>query len=179
MRAGASFLSIGVLLGGVACATTSKTTTAKPAPAPAAPVRNKLAILTVESDSFPKAARALNHALDQAAFDGPRVEVLRPKASLEVIQLSIECVEPTSSCYAAVGNSLGARHVLLSQLSPGAKRRARQLKVAVTLFDCKRSEAIEVASATFANELAAERGIAELVAQARAAAGRIEEGGVK
>lgn len=173
MRTGALRFALGLLFAYAAgCATTSSTT--KPTTtAKAAPARSKLAVLPVESDSFPKAARALNLALDQAAFGGQKLDILRPKASLEVIQLSIECVEPTTSCYAAVGRSLGVEHVVLSQLQGGAKRRDKQVKIALTLFDIKRSEPVEVASETFADENAAERGIAMLVEKARVAAERL------
>lgn len=175
MRTGALRFALALLFAcATGCATTSNTTKQPTSTtAKAAPARSKIAVLPVESDNFPKAARALNLALDQAAFGGPKLDIVRPKASLEVIQLSIECVEATTNCYAAVGRSLGAEHVVLSQLQGGTKRRDKQVKIALTLFDTKRSEPVEVASETFADENAAERGIAMLVEKARAATERL------
>ena len=52
------------------------------------------------------------------------------------MQLSIECVEPTSACYTAVGRSLTAQRLLLAQVAEGApKRHDKSLRVTLTLLD--------------------------------------------
>src|SRR5438477_10604748 len=63
------------------------------------------AVLPVDSDAFPIAARAATERLRRArvrGLDEPQVS----KVSLEVVQLSIECVERTPACYERVGKSL-------------------------------------------------------------------------
>ncbi len=170
---GAWCFALGLLGCVVGCAPTKKTAATTTPPSTPPPARTKIAVLPVESDLFPKAARALNQALDATTFGAPRLEMLRPKASLEVIQLSIECVEATPSCYAAVGKSLGAEHVVLAQLIGGSKRRDKHVKVALTLFDTRRSEPVEVTAETYVDERAAERGVATLVEKTRAAADRL------
>lgn len=119
-----------------------------------------LTVLPAESSKFPKAAQALTDSLANANVSGvDRKQV--SKVSLEVVQLSIECVDPTVECYAAVGKSLDANRLLFAQLSGRRKR----INVTVTLFDVD-AKSPKTANKTFASEQAATAGVADLVAEA-------------
>ena len=119
-----------------------------------------LAVLPAESSKFPQAAQAITDSLAAATVSGvDRKQV--SKVSLEVVQLSIECVEPTAACYEKVGKSLAANRLLFAQLSGGKKR----INVTVTLFDVD-AKAPRTAKKTFASEQEATAGVADLVAEA-------------
>ena len=120
----------------------------------------KLAVLPAESAKFPTAAKAITDSLTSANVAGvDRKEV--SKVSLEVVQLSIECVEPTADCYQAVGKSLAANRLLFAQVSG----RSKQVKVTVTLFDVD-AKSPKTAHKTFGSEKEATAGVADLVAEA-------------
>ena len=130
----------------------------KPAAKPSAKIT--LAVLPAESDAFPKAARAVTESLSNAKVSGIDDREMS-KVSLEVVQLSIECVEPTVVCYEAVGKSLSANRLLFAAIEPASKK---QLKVTVTLFDVD-ARYPHSAQRTFPNEKAASSGINDLVAE--------------
>lgn len=134
-----------------------------PAPAPTVPKKTRLAVLPAESDVYPKAATAIASSLSQAKLPGID-ETHVSKVSLEVVQLSIECVDPTEACYEAVGKSLAANRLLFAQLAAGAKK--KQLKVTVTLFDVDAQATTKIAEKVFPNEDEATAGIPKLVAEA-------------
>lgn len=90
-----------------------------------------LAVLPAESDAFPKAAKSVTDALSHAHVTGVDRTQLS-KVSLEVVQLSIECVEPSPACYQQVARSLSADRILFAQLAPGPKR--NEIKVTVSLY---------------------------------------------
>lgn len=121
----------------------------------------KLAVLPAESYKFPAAARAATESLTSAEVAGVDEREVS-KVSLEVVQLSIECVEPTVGCYAAVGKQLAANRLLFAQIAP---EKRKKLTVTVTLFDVDAREP-RTARRTFANEKEASAGIADLVAEA-------------
>lgn len=122
--------------------------------------RVTLAVLPAESSKYPRAAQAITDSLAKANVSGvDRKQV--SKVSLEVVQLSIECVEPTAECYAAVGRSLDANRLLFAELSGGK----RKIEVTVTLFDVD-ARSPKTAKKTFASEQAATAGVADLVAEA-------------
>ena len=127
---------------------------------PAAP-RVTLAVLPAESDAFPEAARAISDSLAHANVSGIDTKNVS-KVSLEVVQLSIECVEPTPACYKAVGRSLSANRLLFAQISAEKKK---AVKVSVTLFDVD-AESPRTAEKVFPNEKAATDGISDLVTEA-------------
>src|SRR5687767_11339584 len=149
---------------GAAIAMMAACTKPKPAKAPAAAVVKptvKLAVLAVESDRFPKVAKAATDSLAKVRVSGvDEVEV--SKVSLEVVQLSIECVEPTVACYEAVGKSLAANRLLFAQINAGKRR---DVKVTITLFDVD-TGAPKTAQKLFPNERAATAGIDTLVSEA-------------
>lgn len=121
----------------------------------------KLAVLPAESYKFPDAARAATESLAAAEVAGVDEREMS-KVSLEVVQLSIECVEPTPTCYEAVGKQLAANRLLFAQIAP---EKRKKLTVTITLFDVDAREP-KTAQRTFANEKAASAGIADLVAEA-------------
>jgi hypothetical protein len=162
------------VLAAVLAAGCGTTTTAgrRPRAAQTAPTENrvKLAVLPVESDLFPKAANELNQVMRDVHVRGVD-DYFLSKASLEVVQLSIECVESSASCYAAVGKSLTAQRLLLGQIAAtGTRRRDKGLKVTVTLFDVDGEQAINVADRTFKNEAEALGAMNDLVTEAVARA---------
>jgi hypothetical protein len=123
----------------------------------------RLALLPAESEQFPAVATALNTSLRDAPVGGVDDRFLS-KVSLEVVQLSIECVDPTAACYAAVGRALGADRLLLGQLAPGTEP-AGSLRVTVTLFDVNAGAPLRNGARVFSDGAEAEKGVKELVAQ--------------
>lgn len=122
----------------------------------------QLVVLPAESDAFPRAATAVSTALSNATVAGVDGKKLS-KVSLEVVQLSIECNDPTPACYAAVGKSLTADKLLFAQLDAKDKHK---LEVTITLFDVARAAPAKTAQKTYASEAEASAGAAALVGQA-------------
>lgn len=142
-----------------------RTVEAPPAPAK----RVKLAVLPVESDRFPRVAQMMNGLFRDVRVPGVD-DYFLSKVTLEVVQLSIECVDPTSACYVQVGKSLAAERLLLAHLEAGppppkARKRDRvpSVRVTLTLFDVEGGAAVSVIERTFKNESEATNGLAELV----------------
>jgi hypothetical protein len=122
--------------------------------------RVKLLTLPAESDAFPAIAKAATNALAHARVSGVDDSGVS-KVSIEVVQLSIECVDPTASCYDAAAKSLAANKLLFAQIDvDGVKP-----KVTVTLFD-RSSKAPRSAERTYANEAAAVAGLDGLISEA-------------
>jgi hypothetical protein len=86
------------------------------------------------------------------------------KVSLDVVQLAIECVDPTDACYQAIGRSMSANRLLFARIEAGAPR--TQLKITVTLYDVDAKAARRTAQKLFASEDLAVAGAAALVAEA-------------
>ena len=133
------------------------TTTAAP-PRP----QVKLAVIPAESDAFPRAANAVSESLTSAQVGGVDKTSVS-KVSLEVVQLSIECVDPTDTCYQAIGRSMSANRLLFARIDAGARR---QLRVRITLYDVDAKSAKRTAEKLFVNEDQAVAGAAALVAEA-------------
>ena len=133
-----------------------------PAPPPVvAKPAVKLAILPTESDAFPKTASALTDSLKAARITGID-ETQVASVSLEVVQLSIECVEPSDDCFQAVGKSLKANRLLFAQIA--GKKPA--VKVSVILFDVDAKARTGHAEKAFTSEQLATAGVQALVAEA-------------
>ena len=94
-------------------------------PPPAAKTRVKLAVLPVDADAFPQIAASLNNALHDVKVKGVD-DYFLSKVTLEVVQLSIECVQATSECYGAAGKSLSANKLLLGHIVALRQAQARQ-----------------------------------------------------
>lgn len=123
----------------------------------------KLAVLPAESDRFPKAAEAVTESLSAVQLQG--VDDREVSAvSLEVVQLSIECVEPTVGCYQKVGAQLGANRILFAQIAAADKKK-KKVKVTVTLFDVD-TRSPRTTERVFANEKDAAAHVGDLVAEA-------------
>ncbi len=137
-----------------AAPTTTPTTT----PTPVEKVR--LLTLPVESDVFPQIAKAATEALAHAQVSGID-EATTSKVSIEVVQLSIECVDPTATCYDAAARSLSANKLLFAQVEVEGKKP----RVSVTLFD-RAAKSPKTAMHTYATVAAAISGIEALVAEA-------------
>jgi len=155
-------LGVAVLVAGCAHAPAPRAEAPPPPPKP----RIKLAVLPLENDAFPQIASSLNRALHDVKVDGVD-DYFLSKVTLEVVQLSIECVQPTSECYAAVGKSLSANKLLLGHIAPvGKRRRDKSVRVTITLFDVDAGEATNVVDRVFRSAEAASQGAADLVAEA-------------
>ena len=120
----------------------------------------KLLALPTESDAFPTIASAATAALDHAQVHGVD-EHGTTKVSIEVVQLSIECVDPSASCYEAVAKSLAANKLLFAQIDVDGTKP----KVSVTLFD-RANRAVRTVAHTFATEADAVAGVDGLVVEA-------------
>lgn len=138
-----------------------------PATTPATPTptggKRIWAVLPAESDAFPIAARSTTERLRRArvrGLDEPQVS----KVSLEVVQLSIECVERTPTCYEAVGRSLAANELLFAEIDQGPKKDS--IKVTVTLFDVDAKQRKKAAIKVFPSEEDVVWGVADVVAEA-------------
>ncbi len=137
-----------------ASSTTTTTTTLTPVE------KIRLLTLPVESDTFPQIAKAATAALAHAQVSGVD-EAITSKVSIEVVQLSIECLDPTATCYDAAARSLSANKLLFAQIGVEGKKP----KVSVTLFD-RAAKSPKTAVHTYATEAAAISGIEGLVAEA-------------
>jgi hypothetical protein len=122
----------------------------------------RLVALPAESAAFPNVARVATDSLSRAQVAGLGTAQVS-KVSLEVVQISIECVDPSAACYQAVGRSLTANGLLFAQIAP-IKR--RQLKVTVTLFDVDAKASRTKAEKVFESEDEATAGVPELVSEA-------------
>jgi hypothetical protein len=135
----------------------------KAAPAPA---RIKLAVLPLDNRDFPSIAQSVNNVLHDVKVRGVD-DYFLSKATLEVVQLSIECVEQTAACYSAVGKQLGANRLLLGHITPaGKKKRDRSVRVTITLFDVDGGEVVNAVDRVFRSPEAASQGATDLVAEA-------------
>lgn len=119
-----------------------------------------LAVLPAESDRFPLAAKAITISLADATIPGVDDKQVAG-VSLEVAQLSIECVEHTVVCYTKVGRSLSANRLLFAEIEAEDRKR---LKVTVTLFDVDARKP-RSARRVFANEKEVSEKIADLVGE--------------
>src|SRR5262245_54386968 len=80
---------------------------------PTPPKGTRLAVLPVESDGFPEVAEWVTNLLADVRVSGVD-EYFKTRVALEVVQLSIECVDPTAQCYTQVGKSLQANRLLMA-----------------------------------------------------------------
>jgi hypothetical protein len=128
--------------------------------------RIKLAILPLDNREFPSIALSVNNLLRDAKVKGVD-DYFLSKATLEVVQLSIECVEQTSACYTAVGKQLSANRLLLGRIvAAGKKKHDHSVRVNLTLFDVDAGEAMNMVERVFHSPEAASQGASDLVAEA-------------
>jgi hypothetical protein len=127
------------------------------------PEAHRLVALPAESAAYPSAAERATDFLRRTrvrGFDPPELS----KVSLEVVQLSIECVEPTAACYTAVGRSLAANQLLFAQFEDGPE--PEQVRVSITLFDVDGATMKKRARKVFDSEQDAVYGMREVVEEA-------------
>jgi hypothetical protein len=134
---------------------------------PAAPARKKvqLTVIPAESDAFPRAAQALSSSLAGVRLRGVD-ETHVSKVSLEVVQLSIECVDASDACYQAIGRSMAANRLLFARIEAEPRDARRKPKVTVTLYDVDARTARKTAERVFSSEDDAVAAAADLVAEA-------------
>ena len=123
------------------------------------------AVLPAESERYPRAAQSATQRMREArlvGFDPPQLSNI----SLEMLQLSIECIDPTVVCYEAVGKTLQANQILFTEIGPGKKR--KQVKVKVTLFDVDSRSLRGNETKVFPSEAAAEEGMGDVIAKVTA-----------
>jgi hypothetical protein len=137
----------------------------------------KLAVLPVESDSYPRLAQGINglfHEIQVAGVD----DYFLSKVTLEVAQLAIECVDITNECWAAVGKSLTSDRLLLANIGrTGKKKRDYAVALSVTYFNVTAGQPVHAANRTFRTEEEALRGMKDVIddalsSQATASAGQ-------
>ncbi len=131
-------------------------------------MRVKLAVMPIESDPFGKLAKALNSEMATVKVSGVD-DIVVSKVTLEVVQLSIECVDASNACYTAVGKSLGVDRLLVAQLAGGTRRRDHSVKVTLTLFDVANEQPLRVVDQASKNEDEAIAGLSALVERLSAA----------
>jgi hypothetical protein len=132
------------------------------APAPAQRAAVQLTVIPPDGDAFPRAAQAVKSSLAAARIAGVDHTAVS-KVSLEVVQLSIECVDASDTCYQAIGKSMSANRLLFARIEGGASR--KQLRVTVTLYDVDARSSKRSAEKLFASEDAAVDGAPALVAE--------------
>lgn len=159
---GVVMTSVGVLVGSVgvaACIPPSKRPSYSLARPDGSPV---FAVLPAESLEFPRAAHTTTDRMRRARIRGYGPPEMS-KVSLEVVQLSIECVEPSVGCYARAGKALEASQLLFARIEPGPAR--DEVKITVTLFDVARQRNARAAAKIFATEDDVPYGIADVIAE--------------
>ena len=165
MRAHRRWWLIGMMLL-VGCAHAPPPAHVEAPPPPPPKPRTKLAVLPVDGDQFPLIAEALNKALHDVKVAGID-DYFLSKVTLEVVQLSIECVQATNDCYRAAGKSLAANKLLLAHVvAMGKRKRDKSVRVTVTLFDVDAGEASNVVDRIYRTPELASQGAGDLVAEA-------------
>jgi len=155
---------LGLLVGALqACATKAppRATAPRRSIASGAPVR--LAVLPSDPLLFADVATALDHQLAQARLSGVGPTV-RAKVSMEVAQLTLECVSQTDACFTQVGRFLQVDRLLWGSIARGAQPSG--VKITVVLLDVGKGTPVARAEATYPQSDAAIVGLRQLVDQA-------------
>jgi hypothetical protein len=154
-------LLFGALLGAwIGCATKAPPRAATPA-RPVAPVGvARLAVLPSDSLLFADIAVALDEQLGRARVSGVGPTV-RAKISMEVAQLSLECVSPTDECYTQVGKYLQVDRLLWGQIARDPQ--GSGVKVTIVLLDVERGAVLARAEESFPKNDVAIGGLRRLV----------------
>jgi hypothetical protein len=100
----------------------------------AVPGGGRLVVLPAEELHFPETAHLLNDAVASVQFSNVRESAVA-KVSMQVAQLSLECVEASESCYQAVGRFLLADRLLWVEVeSDSDMTTTAGAKVTISLF---------------------------------------------
>jgi hypothetical protein len=157
-RIGTSLCAATVLLLGLGGCASHKPPPVQTVKAPP-PSPQKLAWMPLDAMAGPVVAKAVNDQMSHVQIAGTTLGV-KAAVSMEVAQLAIECIQPTSDCYRAVGQSLGADRLLWAEIDPEAPK--DKIRITIVLFDVRAGTASRQA-ATFDGEQAAGVGVAELL----------------
>jgi hypothetical protein len=153
-------LALAYLMGGCGAPATPPAKTA--ASDAATPIR--LAWLPVEALAAPEVAGAANSALARLRPAGVTASAKAP-VSMEVAQLTIECIQPTAACYSAVGRSIDADRLLWLEIARSTPD-GKAVRVAVAFYDVQAGAFLRRAERTFASTAEARTGIQPFVAEA-------------
>jgi hypothetical protein len=140
-------MALAGLLGGCAARSAPPAKTARVPAAPARPAR--LAWLPVEPLASAEIAGVVNDTLTRLAGAGA-AESVRAPVSMEVAQLTIECIEPTVACYSAVGRSFHVDRLLWVEIA-AKQAGAAGLRITLALFDVNRASFIRRDEWSFAS----------------------------
>jgi hypothetical protein len=113
--------------------------------------KGTLVVLPTEGEVTPQLVHALDSALGDVKVPGIN-RTITSKVSIEVVQLSIGCVDPTPACYRAAARSLGGDHLIFARVQPADPKKKRLLRVTVSLFDVVRGGMAGEASRTYNTE---------------------------
>jgi hypothetical protein len=132
----------------------------------------RLAWLPVEGFAYPQVAVALNDRLESARIANVDHHFRAP-VSMEVAQLSLECIEAQPRCYEVVGKHLRANRLLWAELSLPNKG-GRALRATVLLFDVDRLVQVHRAEREFSGPDAAVAGFSSMVEETVAASAALD-----
>jgi len=124
----------------------------------------RVAVMPADSLLFADIASALDEQLGHARVVGGRM--IRAKVSMEVAQLALECVSPTTECYAQVGRYLQVDRLLWGQITRDVP--SSGVKVTVVLLDVARGMQLGRAEEVFPKNDIAIGGLRRLVDRAAA-----------
>jgi hypothetical protein len=157
---------LGALLGALlGCATKAPPRVAAPTRAPPSGGVARLAVLPSDSLLFSDIAVALDQQLARARVSGVG-PMVRANVSMEVAQLSLECVSATDECYTQVGKFLQVDRLLWGQIARDSQTTG--VKVTIVLLDVGRGAQLGRAEESFPKNDVAIGGLRRLVDQATA-----------
>jgi hypothetical protein len=154
------------------CATKPAPPAAKPEPprvvvVPKPPPPVRLGVLVPDALLMPDVAAALSDRLVGAwgAGDGDSAppDIVTAPVSMEVAQLSLECVAPTNDCYATVGRFMRVDRLFWGQIGRGDG--GSGVKITVVLLDVGQGTPLGRAERSFAEPTAAIAGLDDMVAE--------------
>ena len=110
----------------------------------------RLVVLPADAMPFPESTGVLNAVLTSAKFNNVSEAVLA-KVSMEVAQLSLECVEPADPCYQSVGRFLTADRILWADVKSrnGPDGKAHPT-VIIRMFDVEAGRSLGEAQQSYA-----------------------------
>jgi hypothetical protein len=136
-------------------------TSSEPAAEPSRAPEQVLAVVPVTKGRYPKAALALDEAMQAASL--PNMSRKVAGTPLDVAQLAIGCAELTPECHAGLAKSLEADQLLLGRITPGSAR--GEVRVEVVRTDAS-GATLGSASGTYKSDTEAAADSRTLVARA-------------
>lgn len=139
----------------------STTTSSESTGEPAKPPDEVLGVLPVTKGPYPKAALALDEAMQAASL--PNMQRKVAGTPLDVAQLAIGCADATPECLAGLAKSLEANQLLTARVSRGSTR--SEVRVEVLRTDAA-GATLGSASGTYKSDVEAAADSRTLVAKA-------------